>query len=134
MSKKEIFVDPFIIDKIKNQNSNPVYLDIGSQEELKKLLSDRSDIRKTLLKRIYNKAESILSTSQFHVFVAVFKHGYKIPALARVHKIKRSTYYTHYYRALEKLRKSLVDDEHVTKKNMKEARIREIKSRNWRPF
>ena len=134
MGSKEIFVDPFIIDKIKSGNINSKYIDLGSQKELCELLNKRAEKRKKLLTEIYKTADSILSPSQFEVFISVFRYGYKIPVLARIHGVKRSTYYTHYYRALEKLRKALVDKKIVKKKNMNKTRIAEIKSRNWKPF
>ena len=134
---KEIFVDPFIIDKIKKSNvTNPMYFDLGNQKELKALLKIRSDEHKKLLDQIYKTARKILSLSQYKVFYAVFKYGYKIPALARTHHVKRSTYYTHYYRALIKLRRRLIEEKVVKKKNMDKGskRAKEIESRNWRPF
>jgi len=134
MSKKEYFFDPKIVEKIADGRISSVYLDLGDQKELHAKLRAQSVHNNELLMNVYKKAEEILSTSQYKVFIAVFKHGYKIPTLARIHDIKRSTYYTHYYRALSKLRNALIEGGDVKPKKTNSKRKKEINLRNWDPF
>ena len=128
---KEIFFDHLILDKISTDAN---FIDIGSCNEINELMSKKYDEKKQLLDEIYETAKKILSTSQLQVFVAVHKYGYKIPMLARAHGVKRSTYYTHYYRALTKLQKEMVDKQKIRKKKMNVVRIKKIKARNWNPL
>ena len=131
MSKREVFVDPSNIEKLSDSNSKSKYLDLGDQKELHIILSEQAEKSNILLQQIYNKAEEILSVSQYRVFEAVFKHGYKIPMLSRRHNIARSTYYTHFYRALQKLQKALVEGGVVKKKKTGIKRSNKINKRDW---
>jgi len=128
---KELFFDHLMLDKLCQKNS---YVDIGNQDEINERTTKRLVEKKHLLDKIYETAKKILSTSQLQVFIAVHKYGYKIPMLARAHGVKRSTYYTHYYRAITKLQKKLVDEQKIKKKNMNTKRIKRIKSRDWNPL
>ena len=135
MTKREVFVDPSNVEKLSDGNFKSKYLDIGDQKELKALLREQTDKSNELLMKIYNTAEEILSVSQYKVFEAVFKHGYKIPMLSRKHNISRSTYYTHFYRALRKLKKVLVDGGDVKKRKAGSKRKGNINKRDWgNPF
>ena len=132
MSRREISFDPLILEKIDEQRASTTkFLDLGDRRELSEFLMKQTDEKNKRLNEIYEKAKEILSISQLKVFEAVFKHGYKIPALARTHNRKRSTYYTHYYRALDKLKEALIEGGEVKKKEMSKKRIKEISSRDW---